>query len=59
MSTDRPKTSQGDDAQPEATTPRTDRRPYAAPRLRQLGSVRDLTLGTSNRVGEVGRTMNM
>jgi len=32
--------------------------PYAAPKLRHLGSVRDLTLGTSNQATEFGM-MNM
>lgn len=59
MSTDRPTTSHNDEAQPQALPQRTGRKPYVAPRLRHLGSVRDLTLGTSNKVGEVGRTMNM
>jgi|GEM_PF-3454020 len=32
-----------------------ERRPYVAPRLRHLGSVRDLTLGSSNKALEGGR----
>lgn len=35
------------------------RKAYVAPRLRRLGSVRELTLGTSNRAGEFPRTRNM
>jgi hypothetical protein len=34
--------------------PRVERLPYTAPRLRHLGSVRDLTLGRSNKAGEFG-----
>ncbi len=34
------------------------RRAYVSPVLRHLGSVRDLTLGMSNKIGEGGR-MNM
>ena len=30
------------------------KKPYAAPRLRRLGSVRELTLGTTPGKGEVG-----
>lgn len=40
--------------------PRTPRRPYHAPRLRQLGSVRELTLGaTSGKVEGGGTFMTM
>lgn len=52
MSTERPTTAQA--AEQPAGAPRSDRKPYVAPRLRQLGSVRDLTLGTSNKIGEGG-----
>ena len=52
MSTDRPTTSHDDEAQPQAAPTRTDRKPYVAPKLRYLGSVRDLTLGNSNLAGE-------
>jgi hypothetical protein len=34
------------------------RLPYIPPRLRHLGSVRELTLGNSNKFGE-GQMMNM
>jgi len=37
----------------------TGRRAYVTPQLRHLGSVRELTLGTSNKIGEGGNTMNM
>jgi hypothetical protein len=39
----------------------TERKPYAAPRLRHLGSVRELTLGTTPGKGEIGgfRVMTM
>lgn len=40
-------------------TPAGVRRAYVAPRLRHLGSVRDLTLGNSNRAGEGGRRRGM
>lgn len=32
-------------------------KPYAAPKLKHLGSVRDLTLGASNLAGEGGMRM--
>jgi len=35
------------------------RRPYSAPRLRRLGSVRELTLGTSMGITEGGGTLIM
>jgi hypothetical protein len=41
------------------TTQTSGRRAYVAPQLRHLGSVRELTLGTSNKSGELGNTMNM
>lgn len=31
------------------------RRPYSAPRLRPLGSVRELAFGSSNKFGEGGK----
>jgi hypothetical protein len=37
---------------PEPT--REGKKPYASPRLRHLGSVRELTLGTTPGKGEVG-----
>lgn len=39
---------------PSAPKQDAPRRPYVAPKLRHLGSVRDLTLGTSNKAGEGG-----
>jgi hypothetical protein len=41
------------------TTQTTGRRAYVAPQLRHLGSVRELTLGTSNKAGEPGSMLNM
>lgn len=61
MSTDgAPKASTTTAAAPsEATEPAPNaRKVYVAPRLRHLGSVRDLTLGSSNKTGEFGM-MNM
>ena len=54
MSTERPTTTQTRGAEQVAGELRSDRKPYVAPRLRHLGSVRDLTLGTSNKIGEGG-----
>ncbi|MBS2016690.1 MAG: lasso RiPP family leader peptide-containing protein [Deltaproteobacteria bacterium] len=55
MSTERPTTTQTRSTEQVASELRSDRKPYVAPQLRHLGSVRDLTLGTSNRLGEGGR----
>lgn len=43
-------------AAPSETT--SERRPYRAPRLRQLGSVRELTLGATMGAAEGGATFN-
>ena len=32
---------------------------YLAPKLRRLGSVKELTFGTSNKIGEPGNMRNM
>jgi len=48
-------TSENEQTKPAADETRPARRPYVAPRLRHLGSVRDLTLGASAQAGEVGR----
>lgn len=58
MSTERPNTSQGE-AQNEGDRPVAPRKPYVAPRLRPLGSVRDLTLAGSSGLGEALGMMMM
>ena len=54
-------TSRPDDTQAEGEvhgeSQRPVRRPYTAPKLKHLGSVRDLTLGASNLAGEGGMRM--
>lgn len=58
MSTERPTTTQGE-AQDSGERPATPRKPYVTPRLRSLGSVRDLTLAGSSGLGEAGGMMMM
>jgi hypothetical protein len=48
--TDRPQLEQKVANEPEAR----ERKPYRAPQLRRLGSVRDLTLGSKNGKSEGG-----
>jgi len=41
-----------------ATSPvQIERRPYSAPRLRYLGSVRELTLGSGSNISDAARTL--
>jgi len=57
MATDRDTTKSTDPTLAASVTTdgaAVERRPYVAPRLRHLGSVRDLTLGASNMAGEGG-----
>ncbi len=55
MPGDTPTTPQNDSKPAvDESRPTTSRKPYVAPRLRHLGSVRDLTLGASASAGEGG-----